>query len=334
MRRTAQPRCTARQPMVGRGAVGKGGWRTGGGKQPEQAPYPALLACPLATVLPTDAGHGEACAALLAGGASPDTVTPRKLTPLLMAAAEGHAAACAALMAGGANPNLKNPTGATPAQLVRRACWLLFARHQRCYGMHASVALPPQAGAGRLALAWMPRLFKPAACSRPGHPSPAAQAIAAGHAGAAAALVAGGLDPNHRLPDGPDGGLTLLEAAAHHGHGEVITALVNGALRAGWTRDGNVLGPAEALTRWQRWRTPCRRSHQPTNPCCCCCAHRWGGCGRHQCKGGERAAQAGAVVEGQPHAGEALPSACPFRATLAPVKSRAALHSLCCKAAT
>lgn len=52
------------------------------------------------------------------------------------------------------------------------------------------------------------------------------QAIAAGHAAAVAALVAGGLDPNSRLPDS---GLSLLEAAAHHGRGEVITALIQGA---------------------------------------------------------------------------------------------------------
>lgn len=59
----------------------------------------------------------------------------------------------------------------------------------------------------------------------PCHP-PCLQAIAAGHAAAVAALVAGGLDPNSRLPDS---GLSLLEAAAHHGRGEVITALIRGA---------------------------------------------------------------------------------------------------------
>lgn len=65
------------------------------------------------------AGHGEACAALLSGGASPDAVTPKRVTPLLMACEAGHASAVAALMAGGASADAKNPAGATPAQLVR-----------------------------------------------------------------------------------------------------------------------------------------------------------------------------------------------------------------------
>lgn len=59
------------------------------------------------------------------------------------------------------------------------------------------------------------------------------QAIAAGHAAAVAALVSGGLDPNSRLPDS---GLSLLEAAAHHGRGEVITALIRGGLSGGCWR--------------------------------------------------------------------------------------------------
>lgn len=61
------------------------------------------------------------------------------------------------------------------------------------------------------------------------------QAIAAGHAAAVAALVGGGLDPNSRLPDS---GLSLLEAAAHHGRGEVITALIRGGLSGGCWRSG------------------------------------------------------------------------------------------------
>lgn len=64
------------------------------------------------------AGHGEACAALLAGGASPDVLTPRRVSPLVLAAEAGHGAACAALMAGGADPELKNPAGASPVQLA------------------------------------------------------------------------------------------------------------------------------------------------------------------------------------------------------------------------
>lgn len=77
------------------------------------------LLSPSSSPLPPLAGHGEACAALLAGGASPDAVTPKRVTPLLMACEAGHASAVAALMAGGASADAKNPAGATPAQLVR-----------------------------------------------------------------------------------------------------------------------------------------------------------------------------------------------------------------------
>ncbi len=44
-----------------------------------------------------------------------------------------------------------------------------------------------------------------------------------------AALVANGLSPNARTPDVR----SLLEAAAHHGRGEVLAALVAGAAPGG-----------------------------------------------------------------------------------------------------
>lgn len=37
-------------------------------------------------------------------------------------------------------------------------------------------------------------------------------------------MVAGGVDPDSHTPEG----LSLLEAAAHHGQGEVLTALIAG----------------------------------------------------------------------------------------------------------
>lgn len=78
------------------------------------------------------------------------------------------------------------------------------------------------------------------------------QAIAAGHAAAVAALVAGGLDPNSRLPDS---GLSLLEAAAHHGRGEVITALIRGG--QGQCRAGGLFSEV--------WLSTCRMGSALTN---------------------------------------------------------------------
>lgn len=191
-------------------------------------------------------------------------------------------------------------------------------------------------------------LHMPAPCIPPALPLP--QAIAAGHAAAVAALVGGGLDPNSRLPDS---GLSLLEAAAHHGRGEVITALIRGGLSGGcWrplasTSAGDLLPdscgflsvvvcmPAQRGPLWQRSRLGCSAHlssvmlrtfadgsmRQPALTPIVLAVRlasvtlrpllpavlppsRGRGRGCHQRQGGERAAQAGAVVEGQPDAGE------------------------------
>lgn len=96
-------------------ALAQGGLECVCTRNPHRPSFLSAINCSL----PPLTGHGEACAALLAGGASPDAVTPKRVTPLLMACEAGHASAVAALMAGGANADAKNPAGATPAQLVR-----------------------------------------------------------------------------------------------------------------------------------------------------------------------------------------------------------------------
>ncbi len=48
--------------------------------------------------------------------------TPKHVTPLLLAAEKGHAAACAALLAGGASPAAKTPAGDTPVLLAIKVC--------------------------------------------------------------------------------------------------------------------------------------------------------------------------------------------------------------------
>ncbi|KAI7846002.1 hypothetical protein COHA_000543 [Chlorella ohadii] len=145
-------------------------------------------------------GHTGCIKALLDSRATADVHAADGCTPLHRAAANGHGEACAALLAGGASPDAVTPKRVTP---------LLMA----CEAGHASAVAALMAGGAS------------ADAKNPAGATPAQLAIAAGHAAAVAALVAGGLDPNSRLPDS---GLSLLEAAAHHGRGEVITALIRG----------------------------------------------------------------------------------------------------------